>query len=51
MVGVGASDIVDGNEQLILGLVWVIILRFQIADISIEVTWFGVDLGTMGVIC
>jgi hypothetical protein len=27
---VGAEDIVDGNLKLILGLVWTVILRFQI---------------------
>ena len=37
LVGVGAEDIVDGNGMLILGLMWVIILRFQIAEISVEV--------------
>jgi spectrin beta len=35
---IGAEDIVDGNQRLILGLIWTIILRFQIQEIEIEVT-------------
>ena len=27
---IGAADIVDGNPRLILGLIWTIILRFQV---------------------
>ncbi|XP_063632305.1 spectrin beta chain, non-erythrocytic 2 [Cydia splendana] len=34
---IGAEDIVDGNPRLILGLVWTIILRFQIQEIEIDV--------------
>uniref|UniRef100_A0A3Q3NDD0 Spectrin beta chain n=1 Tax=Labrus bergylta TaxID=56723 RepID=A0A3Q3NDD0_9LABR len=32
----GSHDIVDGNHRLTLGLIWTIILRFQIQDISVE---------------
>ena len=38
---IGAEDIVDGNQRLILGLIWTIILRFQIQEIEIEVTESG----------
>ena len=34
---IGAEDIVAGNPTLILGLIWTVILRFQIQDIEIEV--------------
>ncbi|KAA3679654.1 spectrin beta [Paragonimus westermani] len=33
---VGAHDIVDGNARITLGLLWTIILRFQIQDIAIS---------------
>ncbi|XP_053331391.1 spectrin beta chain, erythrocytic [Spea bombifrons] len=33
---IGPHDIVNGNHRLTLGLIWTIILRFQIQDIIIE---------------
>lgn len=34
----GAAEIVDGNVKMTLGLIWTIILRFAIQDISVEGT-------------
>ncbi|KAG9295436.1 hypothetical protein G9A89_013465 [Geosiphon pyriformis] len=34
LTNIGAEDIVDTNLKLILGMIWTIILRFTIADIS-----------------
>lgn len=31
----GAHDIVDGNSRLTLGLIWTIILRFQVSQIPV----------------
>ncbi|XP_074662524.1 spectrin beta chain-like isoform X4 [Tubulanus polymorphus] len=36
MENMGCHDIVDGNSRLTLGLIWTIILRFQIQDITFE---------------
>jgi actinin alpha len=36
LAGIGAEEIVDGNLKMILGMIWTIILRFQIQDISME---------------
>jgi hypothetical protein len=36
LTNIGAEDLVDSNEKLILGLIWSIILRFTIADITME---------------
>lgn len=33
---IGAEDIVDGNQRLILGLIWTIILRFEIQNIQYD---------------
>ncbi|KIY46738.1 hypothetical protein FISHEDRAFT_66337 [Fistulina hepatica ATCC 64428] len=36
LTNVGPEDIIDGNLKLILGMIWTLILRFTIADISEE---------------
>ncbi|XP_015782541.1 alpha-actinin isoform X1 [Tetranychus urticae] len=36
LVSIGAEEIVDGNVKMTLGLIWTIILRFAIQDISVE---------------
>jgi len=36
LTNIGAGDIVDGNLKLVLGLIWTIIQKFVIADISLE---------------
>lgn len=36
LTNIGAEDLVDSNPKLLLGLIWTIILRFTIADISEE---------------
>ncbi|KAG0260122.1 hypothetical protein DFQ27_003731 [Actinomortierella ambigua] len=36
LTNIGAEDIVDENQKLILGMIWTLILRFTIADINEE---------------
>jgi actinin alpha len=36
LVGIAPEELVDGNLKMVLGMVWTIILRFQIQDISVE---------------
>uniref|UniRef100_A0AAY4EY39 Calponin-homology (CH) domain-containing protein n=1 Tax=Denticeps clupeoides TaxID=299321 RepID=A0AAY4EY39_9TELE len=38
LVSIGAEEIVDGNVKMTLGMIWTIILRFAIQDISVEET-------------
>lgn len=35
------AEIVDGNLKMTLGMIWTIILRFAIQDISVEGEWWG----------
>ncbi|OQV15491.1 Alpha-actinin, sarcomeric [Hypsibius exemplaris] len=36
LVSIGAEEIVDGNVKMTLGMIWTIILRFAIQDISVD---------------
>ncbi|XP_051968794.1 alpha-actinin-2-like [Xyrauchen texanus] len=38
LVSIGAEEIVDGNLKMTLGMIWTIILRFAIQDITVEET-------------
>ncbi|KAI4831421.1 hypothetical protein KUCAC02_000963, partial [Chaenocephalus aceratus] len=37
LVNIGAADIVDGNHKLILGLIWSIIVHWQVKDVMKDV--------------
>lgn len=39
------AEIVDGNLKMTLGMIWTIILRFAIQDISVEGEWRGSQEG------
>uniref|UniRef100_A0A8C4R2W4 Calponin-homology (CH) domain-containing protein n=1 Tax=Eptatretus burgeri TaxID=7764 RepID=A0A8C4R2W4_EPTBU len=36
LVNIRSEEIVDGNSKLILGLIWTIILHFQVSEIQVE---------------
>lgn len=36
MTNIGAEDVVDGNQKIILGLIWTLIMKFTINDIAEE---------------
>lgn len=38
LVNIRAEDIVDGNPKLTLGLIWTIILHFQVSKFFIPIT-------------
>ena len=42
---IGPEDIVDRRPRLILGLIWIIILRFQVQEIKMQV------FSGVGVVC
>lgn len=39
LVNIRAEDIVDGNPKLTLGLIWTIILHFQVSLANINFSW------------
>jgi len=36
LVGIGAQDITSGHPKLILGLIWTLIIRFNMSDIALD---------------
>ncbi|KAG5719277.1 Alpha-actinin-like protein 1 [Termitomyces sp. T112] len=50
LTNIGPEDIIDGNLKLILGMIWTLILRFTIADIS-EEGLSAKEAGRMDLLC
>lgn len=44
------TEIVDGNVKMTLGMIWTIILRFAIQDISVEGVYIFIFLPTLNYI-
>ena len=43
LVNIGSKDIFSGNEKLILGLLWTIILRFEVGDQEGKNVWSKIN--------
>ena len=42
LVNIRGEDIVDGNPKLTLGLIWTIILHFQVGDSFFQIFFFSI---------
>ena len=42
LVNIRGEDIVDGNPKLTLGLIWTIILHFQVGDSFFQIFFFPI---------